>query len=174
MKTFKGLLAGGLLASVLVFGVSANVIAATNQDTIAALNSAGVQSVYVTKADNYLKSSNLSAAQLDQVNAQINEVSVILKAAGVTDVTKLSKTDKNQVMASVTEAAKAANLTVTFGTGFASFADASGVEVFRATTNENGLKVTGAEIPVALYGGIFLVLAAGVLFARKPKGSTVK
>ena len=180
MKTLKGLLAGGVLASMLVFGASVNVYAATNQDTIAALNSAGVDAVYVTKAGNFLKSSNLSAAQLDQVNVQLNIVSNLLKAANVTDVTKLSPTDKTKAMAAVTEAAKAADLTVTFGRksstsdAFISLTNASGVEVFRASADEKGLKVTGSEYPVTLYAGIFLVLASGVLLARKAKPITVK
>ena len=158
----------------LVFGDSGNVFAATTQDTIAALNSAKVDAVYVTKAENFLKTANLSATQLDQVNVQINAVSAILKAANVTDVTKLSPADKTKVIADVTAAASSANLTVTFGTGFASFKDASGVEVFRVTTNESGLKVTGSNVPVTLYAGIFLVLVAGVLLARKPKLIAVK
>lgn len=179
MKTVKGLIAGGVLASVLVFGGSINVYAATNQDTIAALNSAGVNAVYVTKADNFLKSANLSAAQLDQVDAQINVVSSIMKAANVTDVTKLNQADKAKVMAAITAAAKDANLTATFGKNAAGFAfvsltNASGVEVFRASASDLGLKVTGAEVPATLYAGLFLVLAAGVLLARRPKLIAVK
>ena len=182
MKTSKGLLAGGVLASMLVFGTSVNVYAATTQDTIATLNSAGVDAVYVTKAENFLKSSNLSAAQLDQVYVQLNTVSDLLKSANVTDVTdvtKLNPTDKTKVMAAVTEAAKAAGLNVTFGkkgssNAFVSFTDAFGVEVFRATADEKGLKVTGSEYPVTLYAGILLVLASGVLLARKAKPIAVK
>jgi len=174
LKTSKGLIVGGVLAATLVFGTSGNVYAATTQDTIAALNSAKVDAVYVTKAENYLKSANLSATQLDQVNAQILIVSDILKAANVTDVTKLSQADKAKVVAAVTSAAKTAGLTATFAPGLVSLTDASGVEVFRATADENGLKVTGAEIPVTLYAGIFAILAAGVLLARKPKLIAVK
>ena len=164
----------------LVFGASANAYAATNQDTIATLNSAGVDAVYVTKAENFLKSSNLSAAQLDQVNAQLKTVSDLLKSANVTDVSKLNPTDKTKAMVAVTEAAKAADLNVTFGrksstsNAFVSFKDASGAEVFRASADEKGLKVTGSEYPVTLYAGILLVLASGVLLARKAKPIAVK
>lgn len=180
MKTLKGLLAGGVLASMLVFGTSVNVYAATSQDTIAALNSAGVDAVYLTKAENFLKSSNLSASQLDQVNVQLNTVSDLLKSANVTDVSKLSEADKTKAMAAVTEAAKAADLNVTFGrksatsNAFVSFTDASGAEVFRASSDEKGLKVTGSEYPVTLYAGILFVLASGVLLARKANPIDVK
>ncbi len=180
MKTLKGLLAGGLLASMLVVGTSANVYAATNEDTIAILKSTGVDAVYVAKANNYLRSANLSATQLDQVNVQLNIVADLLKAANVTDVTKLSEADKVKAMTAVTEAAKAAGLTVTFGresstsNAFASFKDATGAEVFRITSGEKRLKVTGSEVPVTLYAGILLALAGGVLLARKPKPIGVK
>ena len=179
MKTLKGILVGGLLTSMLVLGASANVMAATTQDTIAALNAAKVDEVYIIKAENYLKTANLSAAQLDIVKEQIKVVRTILKSAKITDVTELSQADKAKVMAAVTKAAQAANLTVTFGKdsagyAFASFKDANGVEVFRASADELGLKVTGAEVPMTLYAGIFLVLASGVLLARKPKPIAVK
>lgn len=173
MKSFKKLAVSIGVTATLLLGITPSAYAATPQDITNQLKQANVSETYITKVDNFLKASTLTSAQLDQILVQVKAGEDILAKNNTTDVSKLSQADKTALMNTATEAAKAANLNMSFGKGtdgktVAILTDAAGNEVFRATTGDSGLKVTGSDAPMMLYGGAFLMLVgAALLVTRK-------
>lgn len=174
MKSMNKFVASIGVAATLFFGVTPSAFAATQQDITSELQQANVNETYITKVDNFLKANTLTPAQLDQINAQVKVGTDVLKANNTNDVSKLSQTDKSTLMNAITGAAKAANLNVSFGkdangNAVAILTDAAGNEVFRATTGDAALKVTGSDLPMMLYGGAFLMLVGAVLLVTRKK-----
>lgn len=105
MKLRKKLLTIALTAALTIGATVTAFAATTKDDVISALKAAGATADQVTAATNYLNSSSADLTKLDDVKAQIDTVSAVLKNAGVTDVTKLSSADKATVIAAVQAAA---------------------------------------------------------------------
>lgn len=170
MKLTKKL-ASLVLACSIVVGTSVTAMAATpNEDVIAALKAAKVPATYLIQAENYLKTATLTADQATAVKAQVTAVSNILTTAGVTDVTKLSTADKNKVIADITAAGTAVNLTVNAtkqsdGKYAIIAKDTTGNTVVNFTAAE--VKQTGVNTTVIYAGALMIILAAGSVFVLR-------
>ena len=156
-----------LLALSLTVGTSITAFATPNQDAIAALKNAKVPATYVIQAENYLKTTTLTADQVAAVVEQITEANAIVNASGVTDLTKLSETDKNAVLAKIIEAGKAIDLTVNVtkqsnGQYLVVAKDASGNTVLNFSSNE--VKQTGMDNRIIYVGMLMIILSAGSVF----------
>lgn len=98
-----------VLALALAFlGTSTSVSAASESDIIATLNDAGVPTVYVTQAENYLRANDVTDAEADQIISHINNAAAI--ANGVTDLSQLSQEQLQAILAEATAAAGSAVL----------------------------------------------------------------
>lgn len=153
-----------LSATVLALSLTFSVSAATKDDVISALKSDNISSTYVSMAQDFLKTYDLSAAQLDTVVANVDKVNTIMKDANVTDPTKLSTAEKNEVISVINETAAATGLTVSFGkdskgVSYVKFVDSNGTP-FEVSASDLGLKVTGSDN----YGS-YIVLALGLILA---------
>ena len=169
MKLSKKL-AGLVLTASLVLGTSVTAFAAPNDDVIQALNDAKVPQTYIIQAENYLKTTTITAAQATSVKAEITKANDVLKAAGTTDLTKLSAAQKATVLAAVTEAGKDLGLTVSIdktsaGAYEITAADSTGKEVINFTGNQ--VKQTGVDNTILALGAFMLVAAAGSVFVVK-------
>jgi len=156
------------LTAALVVGTTVTAFAAPNDEVIQTLKDAKVPQTYIIQAENYLKTTTLTAEQVTAVKAQISVAQNVMKDAGTTDASKLTQAQKDKVLASVTEAGKAIGLTVTVtkqSTGkFEIVAkDASGKVVASFTSNE--VKQTGVNTTVIYVGALMMVLAAGSVVA---------
>jgi hypothetical protein len=159
-----------LLALSLTVGTSITAFATPNEDAIAALKNAKVPATYVIQAENYLKTTTLTADQSAAVIAEITEANAIVNASGVTDLTKLSETDKNAVLAKIVEAGKAIDLTVNVtkqsnGQYLVVAKDASGNTVLNFSSNE--VKQTGMDSTIIYVGMLMIILSAGSVFVLR-------
>lgn len=164
-----------VLAAGLVLGTSVTAFAAPNDEVISALKAAKVPETYVIQAENYLKTNTLTEAQATAVKTQVTKVADILKAANVTDVTKLSNAQKSQVLSAVSSAGSSVGLTITTtkqsnGALAIVATNSAGTEVLSFTSKE--VKQTGANSTVLVAGAFVLVLAAGSVFVVKKAGSS--
>ena len=159
-----------LLALSLTVGTSITAFATPNDDAIAALKNAKVPATYVIQAENYLKTTTLTADQSAAVIAQITEANAIVNASGVTDLTKLSEADKNAVLENIVQAGKAIDLTVNVtkqsnGQYLVVAKDAAGNTVLNLSSNE--VKQTGMDNTIIYVGMLMIILSAGSVFVLR-------
>lgn len=167
----KKIIAGAAL-SMFLFAMG-TVSAATKQDVINALKSVGANSAMITMAENYLKTTSLSSDKLDAVVDNINDVKAIMDASGVTDVTKLSKEDKDKVLAEVSDTANLVGLNANVVVGkdgkrTISLTNDSGKTVAVIAGNGNVMKKTATANVLGMAVGS-LTAAAGLVAIRKRK-----
>ena len=159
-----------LLTLALVVGTSVTAFATPNDDAITALKNAKVPETYIIQAENYLKTTTLTAEESTAVVAQITEAAAILEASGQTDITKLSEADKNAIVANIVAAGEAIDLTVTVtkasnGQYAIVATDASGAIVVNFASND--VKQTGMNSTIIFAGMLLVMLAAGSVFVLR-------
>jgi phosphatidate phosphatase PAH1 len=172
-----------IVATSLVFGTSVTAFAATNNEVITALTSAGADSTTISTATSYLNSHSSSASSLDTVVSEIKAV----QAKGVTSLAQynaLSTADKAIVAADIKAAASALGITITKnadGTFTATDSTGTVIETIGTTGTTAGVAgqsaVTGqaANTTATSYGnllalGAFVAVAgAGALVFSKKK-----
>lgn len=168
----------------LVFVVSfcylTNVNAATKQDlidyasktfTIAGKNVSSPEMAAIVK--NYLAENEISESNADQIIAKADQIIAIMNAANVSDPTKLSKAQKDQIRSLATEAASLAGATYTYDTTTkrVTVIGPNGKVYGSAQLVTNRLAATGADYTVYVaVSGLAVVLAATTLY-RKLKGN---
>lgn len=158
-----------LLTFILAFSMVATALAAPNDDMIQALKDAKIPSTYIIQAENYLKTRELTQAEADAAIIQIKKAADIMEKAGTKDLTKLSA-DKQQILAIVVDAGAANGITISIkkgsnGTYTISGADSTGKEVINFSSKE--VKQTGSNDILLLLGAVFMITAAGSIFAIK-------
>ena len=169
MKLFKNSVIL-LLAFILTFGMVATALAAPNDDMIQALKDAKIPSTYIIQAENYLKTRELTQAEANTAITQVKKAADIMEKAGTKDLTKLSNADKQQILAIVVDAGAANGITISIkkgsnGTYTISGADSTGKEVINFSSKE--VKQTGSNDILLLLGAVFMIAAAGSIFAIK-------
>jgi uncharacterized protein VirK/YbjX len=159
------------LTLALVVGTSITAFATPNDDTITALKNAKVPATYIIQAENYLKTNTLTADQSVAIVAQITEAGNVLKASGITDLTKLNDADRDKILQNVVAAGNsiglAMNATKQSNGQFSIVAvNAGGESVLNLTSNQ--VKQTGLDNTIIYVGGLMILLAAGsALILRK-------
>ena len=127
-------------AFVLFFGVQANVAAATENGIIKTLVSSSLPSNYVQQAKNYLRSTDVTAEEANQVIDHINNAQAVVNARGAKSVNQLTKADKQAILAELTATAAILDITVTVTSKRVVFNDANGTVVATFPTTGNGVK----------------------------------
>jgi hypothetical protein len=161
---FSNKLASLFLTAAIVVGSTVTAFAATNDEVIKALKDAKVPATYIIQAENYLKTTELTAEEVTAVKSQISTVEKITETAGVKDLSKLSSADKDKVIAAVKEAGKAIDLVVNVqkqsnGQLEIVAKDATGKVVASFTSNE--VKQTGFDSTIIYAGALMVLLAVG-------------
>jgi hypothetical protein len=159
-----------LLTLALVVGTSVIAFATPNDDAITALKNAKVPETYIIQAENYLKTTTLTAAESTAVVAQINEAAAILETSGQTDITKLSDADKTAIIANIVAAGEAIDLTVNVtkesnGQYAVVAKNASGATVINFASNS--VKQTGMNNTIIFVGMLMVIAAAGSVFVLR-------
>lgn len=157
MKKFAALL---LTVLVTMTTFTAAVSAASENDIVTALRSAGVAESYITTAASYLAQSDvtLTAAQADSVIANIEAAKVI--AGGNLQASTLTADQQTKIAAEVADAADTMGLSTTYSsTDGLSIIDGSGKTLLSAV--EGSVKQTGFDYTI-VFVGLALIAAAGV------------
>lgn len=150
-----------------------NVNAATKEDLISYATKYGT-SEQVNLVKSYLADNTISAEDGDKLIQKADQIRSIMNAAGVTDPTKLSKDQKNQVRSIATEAASLVGATYTYNTTTkrVTVTGPNG-KVYGSVSvvPTNRLAATGSDYTVYVaVSGLAVVLAATTLY-RKLKGN---
>ncbi len=158
-------------ALMLVFTATVPVSAADNSDAVISALRSGVTvngttvaipASYINQAENYFASHTITDAQASYILAQINAAKSEIKAAGITDLSKIDGNTKRKILAAAQAAANNIDLKLTVGSNKnVQIAGSSGKIVF---ADGNPIKTTGMQadslnpFPAVL----FLAGAAGI------------
>lgn len=157
-----------------------NVNAATKQDlinyasksfTIAGKTVTSPEMAAIVKS--YLAENEVTEANADQIIAKADQIVAILNAAGTTDLTKLTKDQKNEIRSLATEAASLAGATISYDTTTkrVNVKGSNGKNYGSASLVSPRLAATGADYTVYVaVSGLAVVLGATALY-RKLKGN---
>lgn len=116
-------LAAVALLLVMLIGVFAGTVnAATESELLEYLSQefkVGGETISISaedkvKIERYLNENEVTAEQADSIIAKVDQVIAILEEAGETDLTKLSREDKDRIMAIANEAASVLGLTLSY------------------------------------------------------------
>ena len=157
MKKFAALLIT-VLITMMTF--TAVVSAATENDIITALRSAGVAESYIATAESYLAKSDvtITATQADSVIANIEAAKVI--AGGNLKASTFTADQETKIAAEISAAAETMDLSTTYSTTDGiSIIDGSGNVLLTAV--EGSVKQTGFDYTIVILG-LALIGTAGV------------
>jgi len=143
------------------------------KEFLAALKDSGLPDIYLIKLQNYFKTHQITQLQLTIIIIKYNYVADLMKKEKTTDVSKLSPEAKKEVVKTVNEAAKEADLTAVIDKNAAGkdeivLKDTQGNVVLEETANEGQMKKTGNDSYVLLLGTVMIILAgASLVFAKR-------
>ena len=154
-----------LLATTVVNATSSSELA----DTLYNLGSKyGMTSADKVKIERYLADNPVTDDEANQIVAKAEEAVAIMEEAGVTDITKLSTAQKNQLKTIANEAASIVGITISIKAGVVEFYK-DGKLIETATLNNGKLAYTGSSTNVVLVvSSIAIVaLATGIVAKKK-------
>jgi hypothetical protein len=166
----KKVLTISILAVMLVLMVVTGVNAANNDNLAETLYNMGAK-YGMTKSDKvkierYLADYPVTESEANAIVAKAEEAVKVMEDAGVTDYTKLSKAQKDQLKSIANEAASIVNVTLVFKT--------KAVEVYKngklieTVSNNNGkLAYTGNNNIVLVVSSIAVIALASVVARKK-------
>ena len=166
----KKVLTISILAVMLVLMVVTGVNAANNDNLAETLYNMGAK-YGMTKSDKvkierYLADYPVTESEANAIVAKAEEAAKVMEDAGVTDYTKLSKAQKDQLKSIANEAASIVNVTLVFKT--------KAVEVYKngklieTVSNNNGkLAYTGNNNIVLVVSSIAVIALASVVARKK-------
>ncbi len=124
----------------------------------------------LVKVERYLNENSITEDQYNTIKTQIDKVVAVMDAAGVTDVTKLTGTDEENVKSYVSVAAAALDLTVTYNAkdDSVTILDASGKVIEQtSTTSVHKLTQTGATHYGYVAVPVVAIIAVAIVAAYK-------
>ena len=177
----KKLLTIALLV-VLVFAVVTNVNAATKGELSAYLtktHTVAGESVSISDADKvkierYLSENEVTEEQADKVIAKVDEAIAVMNAAGESDVTKLSKADKDKLVKIANEAASVLGLTISYDASTKTvsiYKDGKLLESVSLTSNTKLVQTGSSNIAYIAVPVVAIIAVAMVAAYKKAKNA---
>ena len=137
----------------------------TKSHTIAG-KSVSLTSAEIKQVNDYFANNEVTDEQATFIKGKIDEAIAVMEAAGVSDVSKLSSTDKQKLISLAQEAAAKVGLTVNTSTGVVT--NAAGEVVFKL--QEGKLVQTGTNyVPYIVAAGVAIIAVAGVVIYKKAR-----
>lgn len=151
-----------------ISGVNAATSATLADELYSKLSAYGATAADKVKVERYLADNAVTDAQADAILAKADEAIAVMKAEGVTDVTKLSAEAKNQVKTIAQSAASQAGLTLTFSQGKVEIYNAAGKLIETVTVSNTGkLAYTGNNVNTILVVSSVAIIALAVAVVAK-------
>ena len=157
-----------VLSLMLVFAMSISAFAASKDDIISKLQSAGVATEYVNAAKQFLADNTVSDEDAAYVIAKIDAATAT--ANGVKDIASLTADQKSAIMADIKDAAAKLGATVSFDASTNTITAVKDGKSYVAAPSAKVVKDTG--FTTAATGGVVAVLAMGLVvcaFVSKKK-----
>lgn len=119
----------------------------------------------------YLKDNDISSSDADKIIAKADQIMKIVNDAKVTDVTKLSKSQKDEIRALATDAATIAGATISYDytTKQLTVTGSNGKNYGKASLKENKLQGTGVDYSIYVGAIAGILLIGGLGLSRKLK-----
>lgn len=157
-----------VLSLMLVFAMSISAFAASKDDIISKLQSAGVATEYVNVAKQFLADNTVSDADAAYVIAKIDAATAT--ANGVKDIASLTADQKSAIMADIKDAAAKLGATVSFDASNNTITAVKDGKSYVVALSANVVKDTGFTTAATV--GVVAVLAMGLVvcaFVSKKK-----
>ena len=126
----------------------------------------GMTSAYKVKIERFLSENPVTDAEADAILAKADEAIAIVEESGVTDLSKLTTAQKNQLKEIAKSAAEIVNVTLVFKT--------SSVEIYKdgklietVTANNGKLAYTGNNLNMILVVSTISIIALAITVAAK-------
>ena len=149
-------------------GVQAASASTLANDLYSKLSAYGVTAADRVKIERYVSSNNVTDEQATEILAKADEAVAIMKEAGVTDVTKLSSTDKTKIQNIAQSAANVVGLTLNFKSGSVEVYDSNGKLIETITSVNGKLAYTGNTVNTGVVVSSVAVIALAVaIITRK-------
>lgn len=161
-----------LIAIIAILAITTVAKAATpSEDVVSYIKSQGgnyISNANMVKIERYLKDYPVSASEAEKIKGKVDEAKEVVKAAGVKDLSKLSKADQEKLKSIANEVATIINVNLVFKNG--------SVEIYKnGKLIENvyfseKLSYTGNEMNLLGISTVAIfALATGVFVVRKRK-----
>lgn len=157
-----------VLSLMLVFAMSISAFAASKDDIISKLQSAGVATEYVNVAKQFLADNTVSDADAAYVIAKIDAATAT--ANGVKDIASLTADQKSAIMADIKDAAAKLGATVSFDASNNTITAVKDGKSYVVALSAKVVKDTGFTTAATV--GVVVVLAMGLVvcaFVSKKK-----
>ena len=151
-----------VLSLMLVFAMSISAFAASKDDIISKLQSAGVATEYVNVAKQFLADNTVSDADAAYVIAKIDAATAT--ANGVKDIASLTADQKSAIMADIKDAAAKLGATVSFDASNNTITAVKDGKSYVVALSAKVVKDTGFTTAATV--GVVAVLAMGCLCIR--------
>lgn len=177
----KKLLTATLLV-VLMLTIATSAMAATESELLAYVSKsftiAGetvqISSSDKVKVERYLNENEVTAEQADKVIAKVDEAVALMNKAGVSDVTKLSKADKEKLMNIANEAASVLGLTLSYdaSTGVVSvYKDGKNIESTSFESRTTLAQTGSMDYAYVVVPAVAIIAIAMVVVAKRAKAN---
>lgn len=157
-----------------ISGVNAATKATLADDLYTKLSAYGATEADKVKVERYIADNNVTDEQANTILAKADEAIAVMKAEGVTDVTKLSAESKSKIQAIAQDAASVIGLKLTFSKGKVEIYNAEGKLVETVTLSNTGkLAYTGNNVNTILVVSSVAVIALAATVVAKKRLSKV-
>ena len=137
----------------------------TKSHTIAG-KTVSLTSAEIKQVKDYFAANDITDEQATFIKGKVDEAIAVMEAAGVSEVSKLSATDKQTVLNKAQEAAAKVGLSVNSSTGVVT--NNAGEVVFKPTDTK--LVQTGASyVPYIVAAGLAIIAVAGIVIYKKAR-----
>lgn len=167
----KKLVTVSLLCVMLVMAFATVVSAATSADLASKLYEKGAKlgmtAADKVKIERYLSENPVTDAEADAVLAKADEAVAVMNNAGVTDYSKLTAAQKEEVKTIAKSAAEIVDVKLVFKTGAIEIYNKDGKLIETATNNNGKLAYTGNNVNVVLVVSIIAIIALAISVVAK-------
>lgn len=170
------------LLLVVVFALATNVNAATKSELSAYLtktHTVAGEEVSLSESDKvkverYLSENDVTEEQADKIIAKVDEAIAVMNEAGVSDITKLSKEDKEKLVNIANEAASVLGLTISYDAStktISIYKDGKLIESTSITSNSKLVQTGSSNIAYIAVPVVAIIAIAMVAAYKKAKNA---
>lgn len=134
----------------------------------------GMTAADKVKVERYLSENPVTDAQADAVLAKADEAIAVMEKAGVTDYTKLTAAQKNEIKAIAQSAAELIDVKLVFKTGTVEIYNKDGKLIESVSLNGGKLAYTGNNVNTVIGVSVVAIIALAIGVVTKKRIANAK
>lgn len=134
----------------------------------------GMTAADKVKVERYLSENPVTDAQADAVLAKADEAIAVMEKAGVTDYTKLTTAQKNEIKAIAQSAAELIDVKLVFKTGTVEIYNKDGKLIESVSLNGGKLAYTGNNVNTVIGVSVVAIIALAIGVVTKKRIANAK